>query len=331
MKYKKLNAPKTENEIISHWKFKDKVYISCICIAYNQESYIYDAINSMLAQVTDYKFEILIHDDLSTDKTRDILLEYKKKYPSIIKLIFQEENQYSKGKKITLIAVSHAIGEYIALCEGDDFWISPYKINTQINHLNKNDNINLCVHNAYTLSMIDNVYINSFKYKINQDKIVPSKDIYKISGQFSPTASMFMRKKVFDNIPDLYYTAPVGDFFLEVIFGRDGIVYLSENMSVYRLNSVGSWTISDYSDLDKKINHNIRMLYSLSQLYYYLDEDNRRFVKYKKQFAFYNLTFLYFKKGNYKSAFKTWIKSLNGNVNLKFHLFIFLRIINYIR
>ncbi|WP_410454598.1 glycosyltransferase family 2 protein [Providencia stuartii] len=63
---------------MEHWIYTDKVYISCICITYNQENYIKNAIDGMLAQITDYRFEIIIHDDKSTDSTREIILEYKK-------------------------------------------------------------------------------------------------------------------------------------------------------------------------------------------------------------------------------------------------------------
>ena len=91
----KLVAPEREAEITKHWKYTDKVYTSVICITFNQDIYIRDAIDSFLAQVTEYKFEIIIHDDVSTDKTREILKEYQQKYPSIIKLILQETNQFS--------------------------------------------------------------------------------------------------------------------------------------------------------------------------------------------------------------------------------------------
>ena len=146
---KQLNQPKNESEIKQHWKYTDRVYISCVCIVFNQEKYIQDTINGFLAQISEYKFEIVIHDDVSTDNTRKILLEYKNKYPSIIKLILQKENQYQQGKKITSIAISHANGEFIALCEGDDFWIDNKKLQQQIVLLNKN--INICISKAISL------------------------------------------------------------------------------------------------------------------------------------------------------------------------------------
>lgn len=128
----KLVAPETEDEVKMHWKYIDKVYISCVCITFNQEKYIQDTIDSMLAQKCEFRFEIVIHDDLSTDDTRNILQSYKDKYPSIIKLVLQEENQFSKGRKITPLAIEYAAGDYIALCEGDDFWVCDEKLQKQV-------------------------------------------------------------------------------------------------------------------------------------------------------------------------------------------------------
>ena len=139
----KLTAPLCENDIKSNWVYTDKVYISCVCISFNQKDYIRDTIDGFLAQETEYCFEIIIHDDASTDGIRDILLDYEQKYPSIIKLIIQDENQYSKGRRITPIAVSYASGEYIALCEGDDFWIDKQKLQKQIQIFIDDKNVSL--------------------------------------------------------------------------------------------------------------------------------------------------------------------------------------------
>ncbi|MCD4621429.1 glycosyltransferase, partial [Proteus mirabilis] len=117
----KLIPPEKESDIQKYWIHHDKIYISCICTTYNQDKYIEDTLNGMLAQKCDFKFEIIVHDDLSTDNTREILFKYKEKYPSIIKLILQNENQYQKKKKIFPLAIEQASGDFIALCEGDDF------------------------------------------------------------------------------------------------------------------------------------------------------------------------------------------------------------------
>lgn len=113
--------------------------VSICCITYNHEKYISEAIESFLMQETDFSFEILVHDDASTDNTASIVREYAEKYPDIIKPIFQKENQFSKGVEIDYkFNFSRAKGKYIALCEGDDYWTDPKKLQIQVAFLEEN-------------------------------------------------------------------------------------------------------------------------------------------------------------------------------------------------
>ena len=100
--------------------------VSICCITYNHAPYIRSALDGFLMQETDFAYEILIHDDASTDGTADIIREYTARYPDIIKPILREENQYSKGiSNISIFNFPRARGEFIAMCEGDDYWTDP--------------------------------------------------------------------------------------------------------------------------------------------------------------------------------------------------------------
>lgn len=266
----KLKKPQSEEEIKSYWKYTDKIYTSCICITYNQEIYIKDAIDSMLAQQTEYRFEIIIHDDLSTDKTREIILDYKENYPTIINLILQEENQYSKGKRIIPLAVKESSSEFLAICEGDDYWIDKNKLQKQILTLLKNNNISLCIHKAYK---DDNGCYTEWDEIDHgkKERVLSINDVILSTSQFAPTASYFMRKEVIESLPSWADQAPVGDFLIEVYSKKVGaIIYMPDTMSVYRFFALGSWSINELADLNKKIKLNEKMI----QVYDYIKLDD---------------------------------------------------------
>lgn len=116
-----------------------EVMVSIHCIAYNQGKYIKETLDGFIAQKTNFRFEAIVHDDASTDNTADIIREYAEKYPSIIKPIFETENQYSKGDgSLSKIMYSHIRGKYVAYCEGDDYWIDQLKLQNQVDFLEKN-------------------------------------------------------------------------------------------------------------------------------------------------------------------------------------------------
>lgn len=123
-----------------------EVKVSICCLVFNHGKYIKKCIDGFLMQKANFAYEIIIHDDCSTDGTIDILKEYEKKYPRIIKVIYETENQYSKGgmQMEDLFLYPHAHGEYIALCEGDDFWVDPYKLQRQVDFLDSHSEYGLC-------------------------------------------------------------------------------------------------------------------------------------------------------------------------------------------
>ena len=130
---------KTQKEIMRRWQSDEAPVVSVCCITYNHEKYIEQALDGILMQETTFPFELIIHDDASTDRTPEILRHYADNYPEIIRLILQRENQFSKAGLINLRFVfPEARGRYIALCEGDDFWTDKTKLDKQVRFLDAN-------------------------------------------------------------------------------------------------------------------------------------------------------------------------------------------------
>lgn len=124
---------------------KVPLMVTIQCITYNHEPYIRQCLEGFVMQKTNFRFEAIVHDDASTDGTADIIREYAEKYPDIIKPIYETENQYSKHDgSLDRIMNDHTHGKYVALCEGDDYWIDPLKLQKQVDLLEKYSECSMC-------------------------------------------------------------------------------------------------------------------------------------------------------------------------------------------
>lgn len=135
------------------------VMVTIRCFAYNHEPYIRQCLDGFVMQKTNFRFEAIVHDDASTDGTAAIIREYAEKYPDIIKPIFETENQYSKHDgSLRRIMNEHTRGKYTALCEGDDYWIDPLKLQKQVCFLEKNPEYGMCYTKVKNYNQQKNIY-----------------------------------------------------------------------------------------------------------------------------------------------------------------------------
>lgn len=210
--------------------------ISILCITYNQEKYIREALDGFLAQKTEYTYEIVIHDDCSTDGTKNILLEYQKNYPNIIKLILQKKNQYSIGNNIIKIAQDSCAGKYIAICEGDDYWVDKNKIQSQCDFLEKNIEYSMTFHNSFirqnTNPNLSSVFCNF------EDRTFSINDVI-LNDWFIPTQSMMYRRSAMIFQPWFSFAHSI-DYSMQLILSLSGkFNYINKPMSVYRVHKSG--------------------------------------------------------------------------------------------
>lgn len=243
--------------------------VSVICHTYNHAPYIRQTLESMLVQETDFSVEIIVHDDASTDGTADIVREIATDKPERIAPIFQKGNQFSQGKRPPRFTFPRARGEFIALCEGDDYWTDPQKLQKQVDALRRHPEVDLCVHPAMRLSMRTGKAKKGFDHG-PRERIVPSDAIIARHNQFAPTASVLMRTHAAQNLPDWFFNEPglpVGDFFIEAILGRKGVLYLPDTMSVYRRDVPGSYTNQFRKSSGQALEQSLeRMLYFTEKL-----------------------------------------------------------------
>lgn len=244
------------------------VLVSVLCTAYNHEKYIRQCLDGFVMQKTTFRFEVIVHDDASTDNTADIIREYEEKYPDIIKPIYQTENQYSKGTHITHdVMYPKTVGKYIAICEGDDYWCDPQKLQKQVDLLEKHSECNLCVTRVRTVEE-DGSDRGELRPDFSLGSGVISSDdfIRMVCTKYSfQTSSYCFRRSSMDALLTqgcaLRDACPVGDLVYLLFFGQEApVYYLNDITSCYRVGAVGSWGSRFWIYRDRVFQHHTRLI-----------------------------------------------------------------------
>lgn len=231
-----------------------KPLVSVVSITYNHEAYIRDCLEGFLMQKTDFPIEVIIHDDASTDHTADIIREYYEKRPDLFYLIIEKENQYYR-KDILVPLFRQAQGKYVALCEGDDYWIDPLKLQSQFDFMETHSGYSICFHNTIIKDMRNNQTRECYS-KIPDCDFSLDAIILNIVP-FMKTASIFFRSDLVSLIPEYQKGSPVGDFPLAICMANNGKAhYINRVMSVYRFcSATGSWSYYTYSNKSKQLHY----------------------------------------------------------------------------
>lgn len=230
-------------------------FVSVCCLTYNHENTIAQTIESVLAQKTEFPFELIIHDDASQDRTPDIIREYAARYPDIIRPILQTQNQYHNCNIAQTFVNPMIRGNYVAICEGDDFWTDPNKLQLQVECLESDPNFSLCFHAVEQL----NADGSTMTYRpLKSDGTVSAELVIKRGGLFCPSVSLLFRRDVVDCWPEFRVQADVYDYPSQILAAIMGeIYYIDKIMGVYRFASEGSWTAqrtetTDYQHIENE-------------------------------------------------------------------------------
>ena len=248
----------TEESIIDAWGGDLEFKVTVCCICFNHEKYILDTLQGFFSQITNFPFKVLIYDDLSTDKSRYKIIKKKKKYPKIIDIVFPDENQHSKGNRPLYFLFPKVNTEYLAMCEGDDYWCSSSKLQRQFDALEKNKQFNICCHPSFTL-LNGELFDRDYGKLKGKNEAIKVEKVIEVSGGLIPMASMFIRSNALTKYsleyPELYQKYLRHSAIQIISCLPNGVLYLDETMSVYRSMHEGSWSYRNKHDATERLNN----------------------------------------------------------------------------
>lgn len=216
--------------------------VSVCCITYNHEAFLAQTIESVLMQKTDFAVELVIGEDCSSDRTRQIALEYQTRYSDKIRVLLPSSNLGIMGNLMATMAA--CTGRYIAFVEGDDYWTDTHKLQQQVDIMEEQPECVLCIHDAevFTQDNSEPPYLFSTRYRdllpygggrITQEDLVRY-------GWGIPSASMLFRRSSLLPVPEWFRQVFSGDYTMQLLSTIHGyIYYLPKVMSRYRLHTGG--------------------------------------------------------------------------------------------
>ncbi len=309
----------------------DNILVSVICITYNQEQYIKQCLDGFLMQKTNFPFEVIIHDDASTDGTADIIREYEKKYPDIIKPIYQTENQWSqKIPFMNKYMFPLVRGKYMAFCEGDDFWTDENKLQKQFDFMETNPEYTVCSHivrKIFEPPILPENTLPESPCDIDYNDILLN-DILLIK-LYLHTSSYFLRSDIvnkFESPKGLKY----GDTYILAFWAKYGKVKcIPEIMSVYRCNPNGIYygnRMSSSNDIEFLNKICFDVMYQRRLLYENIAIDKELYFKEAYYPSFSNHLFMLLNSKEWKTS----IVFLYKNISIYFLMLKHLRVMPYL-
>lgn len=251
--------------------------VSISCITYNHAHYIKDALEGFLMQQTNFPFEVLIHDDCSTDGTDKIIREYAERYPDIIKPMYETVNQYSQGKPIGSMIwnIPRAKGKYIAICEGDDYWSDALKLQKQVDFLEANPSYGLCFTDFNIKNETNSRFTKSvFKNKIHGfSPFIESPERFIFAQPYLCPPSWIMRKEIFPT--ELLGSCDCSFVYFTHYLTNSKVKYLDFTSSTYRITEESATHSSNFNKMYNRMQNILQTKLKLID-YYSLNSDYKQ-------------------------------------------------------
>ena len=222
---------------------QDKSLVTVIIPTHDHAPFIARAVESVLAQKTTFSFDILIHDDASTDGTAEIVRRYAAQYPQKIQLIAQTVNQYQRDKKIqTHILYPRISAKYTAICDGDDLWTNEHKLQLQVDYLEQHPDCTLCICGADKIDVSDRIIGAAAPYR--EDCVVRMEDMIRAGGEFCSSNTIVAPTSLLNSQPDFCELTEVEDIPVHMWCAINGYAwYFGAHMAAYRYAVPGSWSM----------------------------------------------------------------------------------------
>ena len=260
---------RSEADIMRHWPGQGGLpLVSIECTAYNHAEYIDEALEGMLAQVTRFPFEIIVNDDASSDGTADIIRDFQRRYPRLIRGNLHRENQLSQGISPLTHTLPLCRGRYTAICEGDDAWTDPHKLQRQIDMLEQHPECDMAFHAAEMRYRDGRLGVTG--HYGSRPRIVSAEEVIEKRHGGIPTASTVVRTPLLHELKRFMAGQEdklVSDVYLEALAAsRGGACYLPDPMSIYRYQVPGSWSSREAADPLRKLTRIRQRVHSFQRL-----------------------------------------------------------------
>lgn len=279
---------------------ENKPLVSISVITYNHENFIEQALQGFFKQEVNFAYEILINDDASTDRTQEIISSYQKKYPNVIKPLFQERNKYSQGERGMNCRYNYprARGKYIAICDGDDYWQDPLKLQKQVDFLEKNSSYVMTFHN--TKEIDEKGIVKDYEGLKVFRKDRSSAELQQ--GVYIFTSTICFRNVIEPYPPEIFEVVNEDTFTISLLGKYGGAKYLADiEPAFYRIQSKGVWSVLKNEDRSL---HRLTTYQKLKEYYQRIGDINMvEFYTLKLRNVHLWLVQYAIESGNYKHAF----------------------------